>query len=67
MGAEYAVLWEAECSGAFSSFRDYLELCKRANGAFSLRLKRRNLDFARHGTVFRSALIRALDPIRWTV
>ena len=47
-------LWTEEGSGAFNSWNDSLELGKRVDGSYSLRLRRRGIDDPYVVTMYRS-------------
>jgi hypothetical protein len=47
-------LWTEEGTGAFNSWTDTLELGRRKDGAFSLRLRRRGIDHPGTFTLYRS-------------
>jgi hypothetical protein len=56
-------LWAEEGSGAFNSWNDTLELGRRADGSFSLRLRRRGIDDPGTFTLYRSRPFRTAQRL----
>lgn len=54
MGVRYVLLLEAEGTGAFNSWNDYLRLSKRSNGSYYVSLRRRGIDTPGFSTLFQT-------------
>lgn len=51
-------LWGEEGTGAFNSWNDILELARRKDGSFSIRLRRHGIDHPGVSTIYRSGPFR---------
>jgi hypothetical protein len=56
-------LWTEEGTGAFNSWNDTLELGRREDGSFSLRLRRRGIEEPYVWTLYRSRPVRTAQRL----